>query len=118
MTFRTVIAIAFVAGALLAPLSAQESISVEGEILDLTCYLHKGSKGRRHRACAQMCAEKGLPIGILTEDEEVYLLIEDHDDPEPYAKAVEMAGKDAAIKGKVYSKGKVAGIMVLEAKAP
>ncbi len=105
---------------LVTPLSAvgQEEIAVEGEILDLTCYLHKGSKGRRHRACAEMCAEKGLPIGILTDEEEVYLLIEDHDAPDPYAAAVKLAGKKAAISGKKYSKGGVTGIMVQSAKAP
>ena len=84
----------------------------------MTCYLHKGSKGRKHRACAQLCAEKGLPIGILTNDKEVFLLIEDHDDPDPYAAAVKLAGKKAAIEGKKYTKGNVTGIMVQSAKAP
>jgi len=97
---------------------AQEDIAVQGEILDLTCYLHKGSKGRRHRACAEMCAEKGLPIGVLTEKDEVFLLIEDHDNPGPYAAAVKLAGQDAAIKGKKYAKGGVTAIMVLEAAQP
>lgn len=94
---------------------AQEDVDLRGEILDLTCYLHKGSKGRRHRACAEMCAEKGLPVGILTEQGDVFLLIEDHDEPAPYAAAVKLAGQNAAIKGKKYSKGSVTGIMVLEA---
>ena len=94
---------------------AQEDIAVQGEILDLTCYLHKGSKGRRHRACAEMCAEKGLPIGVLTDADEVYLLIEDHDNPAPYAAAVKLAGQNATLKGKKYSKGSVTAIMVLEA---
>ncbi len=100
-----------------SPTLAQEDITVSGEVLDMTCYLHKGSKGRRHRACAEMCAEKGLPIGILTDDEEVYLLIEDHDGPEPYAAAVKLAGKKVSIRGKKYTKGNVTGIMVLEATA-
>lgn len=97
---------------------AQDDIAVQGEILDLTCYLHKGSKGRRHRACAEMCAEKGLPIGVLTDKDEVFLLIEDHDNPGPYAAAVKLAGQDAAIKGKKYAKGGVTAIMVLEATQP
>jgi hypothetical protein len=106
--------------ALLAPTAAiaQDDVDVQGEILDLTCYLHKGSKGRRHRACAEMCAEKGLPIGVLTDKDEVFLLIEDHDNPAPYAAAVKLAGQNAAIKGKKYSKGSVTAIMVLEAKQP
>ncbi len=95
----------------------QEEVAVQGEILDMTCYLHKGSKGRKHRACAEMCAQKGLPVGVLTASDEVYLLIEDHDNPDPYADAVKLAGRDASIKGVKYSKGGVAAIMVTEAKA-
>jgi len=117
----TWIKLALSSGALLAlligsPATAQEEVAVEGEILDMTCYLHKGSKGRRHRACAEMCAEKGLPIGVLTDADEVYLLIEDHDNPDPYAAAVKLAGKKASIKGQKYSKGSVTAIMVTEAK--
>jgi hypothetical protein len=101
-----------------ATATAQEEVTVQGEILDLTCYLHKGSKGRRHRACAEMCAEKGLPVGVLTDKGEVFLLIEDHDNPDPYAAAVKLAGRDAVLEGKKYSKGSVTAIMVTDAKAP
>ncbi len=105
-------------GIINTPARAQEDVTLQGEILDMTCFLHKGSKGRRHRACAEMCAEKGLPIGILTDADEVFLLIEDHDDPAAYAAAAKLAGHKAALKGKKYSKGAVAAIMVTEAKAP
>ena len=57
---------------------------MSGEIVDLSCYLSKGSKGKRHKTCAEMCAKKGLPIGVITEAGDVYLLIEDHDNPDPY----------------------------------
>ncbi len=121
-TARSAVLFAVLAGLLVAVApaiaTAQDDVSVEGEILDMTCYLHKGSKGRRHRACAEMCAEKGLPIGVLTDQGEVYLLIEDHENPEPYAAAAKLAGKKAAIKGKKYSKGNVSAIMVMEAKNP
>jgi hypothetical protein len=100
----------------LVPAAAQEEAQVEGEIVDVTCYLHKGSKGRRHKTCAQMCAEKGLPIGVLTDDGELLLLIEDHDDPEPYEDAKKLAGEKAAIGGKKYTKGSITGIMVQKAK--
>ncbi len=112
------LACVIIAGIIPSPARAQEDVTVQGEILDMTCYLHKGSKGRRHRACAEMCAEKGLPIGILTDADEVFLLIEDHDDPAPYAAAAKLAGHKAALKGKKYAKGGVAAIMVTEAKAP
>lgn len=100
------------------PAHAQESITVKGEILDLTCYLSKGSTGDRHKTCAQMCAKKGLPLGLLTATGEVYLLIEDHDDPEPYDAVKKFAGGQAEVTGKKFSKAGMASIMVLEAKGP
>ncbi len=80
--------------------AAQDQVTVSGEVVDLACYLSKGSKGKRHKACAEMCAKKGLPIGVLTEAGDVYLLIEDHDNPGPYDTAKGLAGEQAEVSGK------------------
>jgi hypothetical protein len=100
-----------------AILSAQEEIAVSGEIVDLACYLSKGSRGMQHKACAQLCAKKGLPIGVLTPEGDVFLLIEDHDNPDPYQKLKKLAGENADVKGKRFSKGGVASILVSEASS-
>jgi len=101
------------APALLAPrASAQDQITVKGEIVDLACYLSKGSKGTRHKACAELCAKKGMPIGVLNESGDVYLLIEDHDDPGPYDAAKGLAGEQAEVTGKKFTKGGVQSILV------
>ena len=106
------------APALLAsPAAAQESVTVKGEVVDLACYLSKGLKGTRHKACAQLCAKKGLPLGVLTETGDVYLLIEDHDDPGPYDAAKGLAGEQAEVSGKKFVKGGVQSILVGAAKA-
>ena len=91
---------------------AQEDVTVQGEILDMACYMAKGSKGAGHKACAQMCAKKGVPIGILTDAGEVYLLLDDHNNPDPYDDAKKLAGERAEITGKKYSKQGVASIVV------
>jgi hypothetical protein len=98
------------------PAGAQEAITVSGEILDLSCYLSKGSKGARHKTCAKMCAEKGLPIGVLTESGEVYLLLEDHDNPDPYDALKKLAGSDAEVGGKKFVRSGMQSIVVQEAK--
>jgi hypothetical protein len=95
---------------------AQEAVTVQGEIVDLACYMSKGSKGPQHRACAQMCAKKGVPIGVLTDGGDVYLLVDDHDDPEPYEAARKLAGDRAEVSGKKFAKGGVAAIVVNGAK--
>jgi hypothetical protein len=91
---------------------AQENVTVQGEILDMACYMAKGSKGAGHKACAQMCAKKGVPIGILTDAGDVYLLLDDHNNPDPYDDAKKLAGERAEISGKKYNKQGVASIVV------
>jgi len=98
------------------PVAAQEQVTVSGEVVDLSCYLAKGSKGIRHKACAQMCAKKGLPIGVLDDSGTTYLLLEDHDNPGPYATAKDLAGERVEVTGKKFSKGGVQSIEVSAAK--
>jgi hypothetical protein len=95
---------------------AQDDISVSGEVVDMSCYLSKGLKGSQHKACAQLCAKKGVPIGLLTDSGDVYLLIDDHNNPDPYEALKKLAGDKAEVKGKKFSKGGVASILVVESK--
>lgn len=53
--------------------AAQEMASVTGEVIDITCYIAGGMKGEDHRMCAQVCADVGLPLGILSTDGHVYM---------------------------------------------
>ena len=92
--------------------NAQEDVSVQGEIVDLACYMAKGSKGAAHKSCAQLCAKKGVPIGVLTDAGEVFLLLDDHNDPDPYDDAKKLAGERAEIKGKKFSKQGMNSIVV------
>ncbi len=106
--------IAALAGALIwsTPAVAQEDVTVQGEIIDMACYMAKGSRGAAHKACAQLCAKKGVPIGVLTDAGEVYLLLDDHNNPDPYDSARKLAGERAEISGKKFSKQGVASIVV------
>lgn len=97
--------------------AAQEDITVEGEVVDLACYLSKGSRGPSHKVCAQKCAERGIPMGVLTADGKLFLLLEDHSDEEPYEDAKKLAGENAVVKGKKFSKPGIDGLVVGEAKA-
>jgi hypothetical protein len=95
---------------------AQESVTVKGEIVDMACYLPKGSRGPEHKSCAQMCAKRGAPIAVLTDAGDLYLLVDDHNDPEPYEAAKKLAGDRAEIKGKKFARQGIAGIVVEAAK--
>ncbi|MGE5192625.1 MAG: hypothetical protein ACM3U2_08995 [Deltaproteobacteria bacterium] len=57
-----------------------KTTTVVGEIIDLSCYLQVGKHGDKHRECGQKCVKNGQPVGLLTEDGAVYMLIdEEHD---------------------------------------
>lgn len=58
-----------------------KTVSVVGEVVDLSCYLQVGKHGDKHRDCGQKCARNGQPIGILKEDGSVYMLIDEEHDP-------------------------------------
>jgi len=56
-------------------------VSMVGEIIDVSCYLQVGKRGDKHRECGQKCARNGQPVGLLTEDGSVFLLIDEEHDP-------------------------------------
>lgn len=59
---------------------AKEATMV-GEIVDFSCYLQIGKHGEKHRSCAQKCFNSGQPIGLLTKDGSLYMLMEEEHDP-------------------------------------
>ncbi len=91
-----------------APVRAAESKSggqtqtLKGEVVDLMCYLDHGAKGEKHKGCAEKCIKSGGPVGLLTADDQLYLVIGDH---KPMNK--ELASKAAqtvTLKGKVVER--------------
>ena len=50
-----------------------------GEIVDFSCYLQLGKHGEKHRSCGQKCVANGQPIGLLTREGTLYMLMpEEH----------------------------------------
>jgi hypothetical protein len=97
---------------------ARAADSISGEVIDLSCYLHhpETSKGPSHKKCAETCAKKGLPMGILTDDSQVFLLLEDHENPKAYATALEGVAKTITVEGKKVTQGGVNGFVVEDVK--
>lgn len=56
-------------------------VTLVGEIVDFSCYLQIGKRGEKHRACGQKCIETGQPIGLLTADGNLHMLMEEEHDP-------------------------------------
>lgn len=85
-----------------APLAAQgaaaapDSVTITGQVVDLTCLTLKGASGEGHRQCAQACADKGLTLGILS-DGTIYIPLIAGDAPN--AKLREFAESQVRVTG-------------------
>ena len=75
--------------ALAAPALASESgerITVTGEAIDTWCYYSgvmggpDAVVGAAHHTCALWCSAGGIPVGLLTEDGTVYMVLKIEDD--------------------------------------
>ncbi len=89
-----------------------KEITIKGELIDTSCYMGHGARGMGHQKCALKCIKGGVPMGVLTEKGEIYLLIPNHDNEDPYNKAKDMAAETVEVKGDQVSKGGLNAIFV------
>ena len=76
------------AGLLLAGLSGPaaaataERVQVTGEVIDTWCYISEimFAEGSAHHQCALWCAAGGIPVGVLADDGQVYMVLKLGDD--------------------------------------
>lgn len=56
-------------------------VTLVGELVDFSCYIQLGKHGEKHRGCGQKCAQQGQPIGLLTKDGTLYMVMPEEHDP-------------------------------------
>jgi len=61
------------APAMKAPPSVQRTIT--GTVIDVSCKFGQGLSGSEHKMCSEVCADRGIPLAILTDDGKLYLAI-------------------------------------------
>ncbi len=117
-----VVASMLLAGASLAAASGDgEQTSLTGEVIDAACYLAHGRKGAGpgHRRCADECInKKNLPIGLLTPDDKVVLLVPDHGNEAPYEELKKHASETVTVEGKRVERGGLPAVIVSAVKKP
>jgi hypothetical protein len=87
-------------------------VTVTGEIIDLSCYNQLGKHGEKHKSCGQKCLNSGQPIGLLTKEGNVYMLIDEEHDPrrdgqtelrkaagDHFAHVMEVSGTETSVRG-------------------
>ena len=60
-------------------LAAAKPLTITGEVVDVSCYTQMGKRGAAHKACGAKCVLSGAPVGIVTADNTLYILM-----PEPH----------------------------------
>jgi len=96
------IALSLAAGIFATRSAAAEATTIKGEVVDLMCYLDHGAKGEKHAGCAETCIKSGGPVGILTSDNQLYLIIGEHKPMND--KLAPLAAKTITVKGKVVER--------------
>ena len=112
------IALSAVATAPASAASESRRVTVTGEVIDSWCYLSEimWAEGSAHHRCAVWCARGGVPVGILGEDEEVYILLMMESDANVIGnKAVfRIQTKEVVVTGDLYERDSVKYLAVNE----
>ena len=79
--FALILGAALMAALAPAPTWAAETagkrVNITGEVIDSWCYITEimYAKGTAHHQCAVWCAAGGIPVGILADDGQVYMVL-------------------------------------------
>ena len=88
-----------------------------GEVVDMSCYTAKGATGQQHgHECGAKCVANGTPMGLLTSNGKVMLLVLDHDNADPYNACKGWVGDKVEVTGTMASRGGISAIDVTGAK--
>ena len=77
--------------------SQGETITVTGEIIDTWCYMSgvmgppEAVQGSAHHTCALWCSAGGIPVGLVTDDGAIYMVLKIEGDDQ-------LAGGDTALR--------------------
>ena len=94
-----------------------KSVTLKGELVDMGCYVSHEAKGEKHKGCATKCVAGGMPMGLLTADNKLYVLTLNHDNGDPYNMAKEMMSEMVEITGTVSERNGARVIDVTDVKA-
>jgi hypothetical protein len=93
-----------------AAAASAERVQITGEVMDTWCYTSEvmgGSDavlGSAHHQCAIWCAAGGIPVGILADDGQVYMVLKLGDDDQSNAnpKILEIQSNRVTVDGELY----------------
>jgi hypothetical protein len=64
-----------------AVLASGKPMTVTGELVEMSCFLQLGKRGEKHIPCGTKCLQSGQPFGVVTANNQVYLIMAEEHDP-------------------------------------
>jgi len=90
----------------IAPLHAQQTTTVTGEVIETYCYAIHSVGGPGHAACGIECAKRGLPVGIVdAKTRKVIVLLAGRDKTSLPPELIAQMGRRVTIEGELVSRG-------------
>lgn len=105
-----------------AALAAGERVTVTGEIIDTWCYYSgvmggpEAVVGTAHHTCALWCSAGGIPVGLLGDDGQVYMVLKIADDPASAGgdTQLRLASHEVTADGMLYERDGIRYLVVAE----
>jgi len=105
-------------GATAVQAAAPERVQVTGELVDTWCYVTEimYAEGTAHHQCAVWCAVGGIPVSVLGEDGQVYVVLKIEDDDQSVAnpRIVEIQTHKVTVDGDLYRRDGVNYLIVTQ----
>lgn len=86
------------------PPLTQDADTWTGEVVDVACYVVKGVKGDANRKCGLTSVKNGQPMGLLTDDGTLVLLVRDPKANAAYQGLKDRVGRRAQVTGTLAEK--------------
>jgi hypothetical protein len=105
-------------------LAKGKPFTVEGEVIDISCFVQLGKRGDKHIPCGTKCLQHGQPVGIVDDQGNVYTLFVEQHDPRRDGKAdlnaafIPLLAKRVKITGMLNEEKNVKGLYIDEADLP
>lgn len=96
---------------------APQETTLQGEVLDMVCYMSSEAHGEKHKSCALSCLKRGNPMGLLTTDGKVVLLVEDHGAAKAFEDLKAKGGDTVSVTGAMFERGGLAALQVKSSAA-
>ncbi len=87
--------------------------TIYGTVIDVSCKFRHGLAGADHRMCAQVCADRGVPLAILTNDGKLYVPVSAGMPGGNESESLkEFAEQQVTVKGTVFDAGGAKAIQI------